>query len=210
MHNRTRELLSARYAALGFLAAVSLAGCTTAQGQPSDDARTTAVYNTTTGRLEQLVSDRDGDGKPDTRAHMEGTTLKWIEIDRDGDGKSDRWEYYSPAPAGAPRGTPPSVIDRADEAGAADQKVTRREHYQRGVLQRTEEDTDRDGRMDKWEFYDGNVLTRVEFDLSGHGHPDRRLVYGPDGNVIRIEVDPDGDGKFEAAPVPPAGKGRGE
>ena len=210
MNRMNLRMMWARYAALGCLAAVCLAGCGTAQSQqPSDDPRTQAVYSKTTGRLEQLVSDRDGDGKPDTRAFMDGTRIKWIEIDRDGDGKTDRWEYYTPASADAPKGTPPSVIDRAEEASAADQKITRREHYVRGVLSRTEEDTDRDGRMDKWEYYDGSVLTRVEFDLSGQGHPDRRLVYGRDGNVVRVEIDPDGDGKFETAPVPPAGKGRG-
>ena len=185
-------------------------GCSSPAAQPAGDNRTTPVYNKANGRLEQLVSDRDGDGTRDTVAYMDGTRIARVEIDRDNNGKVDRWEYYLPAPANAPKGSPSSVIERADESDAPDQKITRREFYVLGVLERTEEDTDRDGRMDKWEFYDGNVLTRVEFDLSGRGHADRRLVYGSDGNVARIVVDPDGDGKFEPAPPVTAKKGGGQ
>jgi hypothetical protein len=188
------------------LLAIACAGCSTPQSQPRDP-HTTAVYNKSNGRLEQIVSDHDGDGKPDTRAYMEGTHIVRVEIDRDNDGKTDRWEFYTPAPADAPKGTPPSIIERADEASGPNQKITRREFYVKGVLERTEEDTDCDGRMDKWEYYENDVLTRVEFDLSGHGYPDRRLVYGKDGNVVRVEVDPDGHGKF--VPAPEAKKGGG-
>jgi hypothetical protein len=204
-----RMPVSARACALSLLALSAAAACSTVE--PTDDGRTTAVYNKVNGRLEQIVSDRDGDGRPDTRAYMDGTAIKWIEIDRDGDGKTDRWEHYAVGVAGARKGTmAQSVIERADEAAEPNQRITRREFYRHGALAHTEEDTDRDGRMDKWEYYEANVLTRVEFDLAGKGHPDRRLVYGADGNVVRIEVDPDGDGKFDAAQVPPAGKGGGE
>ena len=57
----------------------------------------TPVYNKQTGRLEQLLSDKNGDGKIDTRAHMDGVRLKMIEIDLNGDERPDRWEYYVPA-----------------------------------------------------------------------------------------------------------------
>ena len=181
-------------------------GCATSN-PPAGDARTTPLYNKETGRLETLVSDHDGDGKPDTWAHMDGAVVKSIEIDRDGDGRPDRWEYYMPASADAGRGGPASLLDHVDEASGPDQKVTRREFFIKGVLQRTEEDTDHDGRFDKWEYYEGNVLARVEFDLEGHGYPDRRLVYGPDGNVLRVEVDPRGSGTFVTAPATPARNG---
>lgn len=184
------------------------AGCTTSANQPPGDTRTTPVYSKETGRLETLISDHNGDGAPDTWAHMDGAVVKSIEIDRDGDGRPDRWEYYMPAPAGGATGGPASLIDHADEANGPDRTtVTRREFFLKGALQRTEEDTDHDGKFDKWEYYDGNVLTRVEFDLEGHGYPDRRLVYGPDGNVVRVEVDPRGTGTFEPAPGAPARKG---
>jgi len=182
------------------------AACATPAPPPEGDARPTPVYDKTTGRLETLVSDHNHDGKPDTWAHMDGPVLKSIDIDRDGDGRPDRWEYYIPASAAGLPGSDP-IIDHADEADGPDQKtITRREFYLKGVLQRTEEDTDHDGRIDKWEYYDGKVLTRVEFDLDGHGYPDRRLVYGPDGNVVRVEVDPHGTGTF--VPVPAASPAR--
>lgn len=200
MHKTTLPALCRGLLPAGLLLA-ACTGCSNTPAQAAGDPRTTAIYNKTDGRLEQIVSDRDGDGKPDTRAYMDGTRISRIEIDRDNDGKTDRWEFYVPAPANAPKGTPPSIIERADEASGPDQKITRREFYVNGALQRVEEDTDHDGKTDKWEFYEDNVLTRVEFDLGGHGYPDRRLVYGKDGNVVRVEVDPDGHGKFVPAPA---------
>jgi hypothetical protein len=128
---------------------------------------------------------------------MDGAVLKRIEIDRSGDGKADRWEYYQSgemAQRGLPMQTP--LIERAEEANGLDTKVTRREFYAKGVLQRVEDDTDNDGRPDKWESYESGQLTRVELDLLGKGFPSQRLVYGPGGAVVRVETDPDGDGKF--------------
>jgi hypothetical protein len=40
------------------------------------------------------------------------------------------------------------------------------------------------------------VLASVALDLTHRGRPDRRLLYRPDGQLARIEVDPDGDGTF--------------
>jgi hypothetical protein len=194
--------------ALVLLVSAVAAGCAAPAGTPAGDGRTTPVYNKQTGLLEELISDRDGDGKPDTRAFMAGTLVRSVEIDLDGDGQPDRWEYYKAAPAG--QAGPASVIDRAEESGDRDRRITRREFYQDGVLVRIEEDTDRDGRPDKWEYFEGDVLTRVELDLDGRGRPDRRLIYGADGNVVRVEADPDGDGTFEPIPASPAQKGRGD
>lgn len=157
------------------------------------DATATPVYNQQTGRLEQLVSDRDGDGKIDTRAFMDGTRIVRVEIDRDGDGQTDRWEFYE-ASAADPQS---STIEKAEEASGANQTITRREFYVAGVLQRVEEDTDLDGVMDKWETYQSGRLTQVDLDFSGRGRPTRRMIYGADGSVARMEADPDGDGVFE-------------
>ncbi len=159
------------------------------------------VYNRTTGQLEQLVSDRNGDGKPDTWASMSGTRITKIAIDRSGDGHPDRWEYYSaPLADGSP-----TTIERADEANGEDgQTVTRHERYVRGVLQSVDDDTDGDGRPDKWETYEGGRLARVDLDLVGRGTPTRRLVYSADGSMTRVEADPDGDGQFTVAPPPAA------
>jgi len=55
------------------LAAGILAGCSAPAPPPA--GAPTAVYNKVTGQLEQLISDRNGDGKPDTWAFMSGTRI---------------------------------------------------------------------------------------------------------------------------------------
>jgi hypothetical protein len=196
----TGRLSAALVSGLAAFASMTIA-CGGADPPAEPVAAATPVYNQTTGRLEQLISDRDGDGTPDTWAFMDGTRLLRIEIDRDGDGAADRWEFYEAAP-GTAAGT---AIARAEEAGGAGAPVTRREFYTRGVLDRVEEDTDLDGRVDKWEAYADGRLTQVDLDLSGAGRPTRRMVYAADGSVARMEADADGDGVF--SPVP-AGGGR--
>ncbi len=166
-------------------------------GVPPEGSRTTPVYNPQTGRLEQIVSDRNGDGKTDTWAYMDGTRIVRVELDRNGDGTVDRWEYYQPSST-APGG---SVIERAEEANGTGQAITRREFYDNGVIARVEDDTDGDGRPDKWERYTNGHLVSVDLDLLGKGFPNRRLVYDADGNVAHVESDDDGDGTFE--PVTP-------
>jgi hypothetical protein len=174
---------------------VAVAACGRAPGsEPA--GQVTPVYDEQTGRLEEIVSDRDGDGRVETRAFMDGTRLVRIEIDRNGDGKVDRWEYYRS------EGEPPvAVIERAEEAGGADGAITRRETYVDGVLDRVAEDTSLDGRADKWETYRQGRLVQVDLDLAGRGSPSRRLVYGADGSVERLESDADGDGVFEPLPA---------
>lgn len=164
-------------------------------------SRVSSVYNQDTGKLEQLVSDRDGDGRAETRAFMEGAVLKRIEIDRNGDGVADRWEFYTagPTPFGRALGAP--VIERAEEANGPDAKVTRREFFASGTVERVEDDTNLDGRTDKWEFYERGQLARVELDLIGKGAASQRLIYGAGGEVVRVETDPDGDGRFVVLPV---------
>jgi len=170
----------------------------------------TPVYNPQTGQLEQLVSDTNNDGVVDTRAHMEGVLVKYIEIDRDFDGKFDRTEFYrdapgTPAAARSPDGR--SVLDRAEETNGGE-VVTRREFYVDGVVRRVEEDTDVDGRTDKWEEFEEGRLVTLALDLAGAGRPTRRLIYDRGGNVVRLEADDDGDGRFEE--ISPAGKDGGD
>lgn len=204
---RWPTLRSLRTAKCAVLAAIVALGAACGAEPPPDPSAegavtTTPVYNQQTGRLEQIVSDRDGDGAPDTWAYMDGTRLMRIEIDRDADGNVDRWESYEAAP-GSPSGT---AIARAEEANGEGVTITRREYYTRGVIERVEEDTDLDGRIDKWETYADGRLTQVDLDLRGVGRPTRRMVYAIDGSVVRVEADPDGDGVF--TPVPAAGGGR--
>jgi hypothetical protein len=181
---------------LAFGLSLLLGGCTAAPGQDGDAV---PVYDQQTGRLERLESDRDGDGRVDATAFMDGTRIEYVEIDTNADGAADRWEYYVPNPSGEPGpGSPDgrNLLARAEERAGPEQPLTRLETYVAGVVSRVEEDTDGDGRMDKWEHYVDGRLERVELDLQGKGFPDRRLVYGTGGSVVRVEADPDGDGVF--------------
>ena len=210
MFNHTRDTLAARWHVgplVISLFALSATACQRPAAPPATAGGATPVYNKQTGRLEQLLSDKDGDGKIDTRAHMDGVRLKMIEIDQNGDERPDRWEYYVPAPkVGATASQPgATVIERVEEAAGQSGAITRREFYVEGVIARTEEDTDLDGRFDKWEQYEAGQLMRVDLDLKGQGFASRRLLYRADGQFDRVEDDADGDGKF--VPLPASGKG---
>jgi hypothetical protein len=181
---------------VGFALSAVLVGCRS--GESSPPGAVTPVYSPDTGRLVELVSDRDGDGRAETRAFMDGVRIVRVEIDRDGDGHPDRREYYQMA---ADRPADPSVIDRAEEYGP-EARVVRRESYEAGLIARVEADTDADGRTDKWEFYLNGVLDRVELDLVGRGVASQRLAYGPGGAVVRVESDADGDGVFTVVGKP--------
>lgn len=168
---------------LALLVALAPMGCAAPAAGPAD-VTVTPVYAKDTGRLEQIVSDRNGDGAVDARAYMDGARLERIEIDRNGDRRADRWEYYgTPGRPGAP-----VQIERAEEANGPDDRVTRREFYQGGVVLRVEEDTDGDGRVDKWEHFEGGQLASIDLDLQGAGFPDRRMHYRRDGSVSSVEV----------------------
>lgn len=163
----------------------------------------TPVYDRETGKLAELVSDTDHDGKVDTRAFMDGRQLLRVEVDRNGDGKPDRFEHYTQAPPDrvipdSPLGR--AEIERVDEANGADDRITRREFYERGELARVEDDANGDGRLDRWEQYENGVLSRIDIDLKGLGFPTRRLVYRRDGSIDRVEIDPDGNGAWREAP----------
>jgi len=171
--------------ALALACAAGLTGC----AQSTQDALAARgiapIYNAQTGKLEQLLSDRDGDGRKETRAYMDGTVIKYIEIDRTGDGAPDRWEYYVS-----------NLIDHAEEVNGPGKDITRREFFLAGVIKRVVDDVDLDGRPDKWETYEDGVLARVELDLVGKGYSTQRLSYDARGTVTLIESDPEGDGVF--------------
>ncbi len=171
---------------------------------PSTSATAAPVYNAKSGRLEQLLSDHNGDGRVDTRAFMDGRRLDRIEIDRNGDGRTDRWEHYiESAGSGDPSSPARAEVARVDEANGADERITRREFYESGELVRVEDDSNLDGRVDRWEHYQAGFLARLDVDLGGRGFPDRRLIYIRDGSIQRIEVDPSGSGiwRDESSPT---------
>jgi hypothetical protein len=190
------HLLAGPFAGLSLLAA---AGCSSQAKAPSA-ATATPVSSEESGRLEQLVSDSNGDGKLDTRAIMDGTLLTRIEIDRHGDERPDRFDHYRIASLA--RASTGFEIDRVEETNGLDHRITRVEIYERGTLIRVEEDTDGNGHIDKWEHHDRGVMARIDLDLNDRGRADRRLFYRADGTVERVEVDPDGRGDWRPlAPV---------
>lgn len=172
--------------------------------------RITPEYDKVTGRLKLLKYDSDGNGVVDTVSYMDGARVVRIEIDKNEDGKVDRWEYYDANQKLEKIGTSRNgdgkedswsylaadgAITRVDISVKHDGKVSRVEHYDKGVLVSAEEDGDGDGRMDKWETYQGDHLSSIAFDTTHRGTPDRRLIYGANGEA-RLEVDPNGSGQF--------------
>jgi hypothetical protein len=183
-----------------------MSACRSSDGVGLDGpaGRTSPVYDPQTGRLEQLVSDTNGDGKVDMRAQMDGVRFRSVEIDRDGDGRADRWEYYTQPVARSSKAVAGSVLERAEESNAPDGRITRREWYTGGAIARVEEDTDADGRVDKWEWYLHGALSQLDLDLDGKGVPTRRFLYGANGALDHVEVDAKGTGTFKQPDAPAA------
>lgn len=146
---------------------------------PDETSRIEGVYDQTTGRLELLKYDADGDGTVDTWSYMDGARVLRIELDGNQDNRIDRWEYYGPD----------QQIEKIGLSMKRDGTADRFEYYENGTLTRAEGDTSGDGRIDKWEVYDGGRLASVAFDTTQRGSPDRRVVYGPGGST-RLELLP--------------------
>ena len=188
------------------LVTFALAGCGAPAPSPGNLDAPTPIYSKETGRLEQLVSDTNRDGVIDTRAYMQGRQLKRVEVDRDRDGKFDRFEYYVDRPPDRVDPTSPAGlvdIDRVEESNGPDQRITRREFYDKGELARVEDDANADGRLDRWEFHAQGVLAHIAMDPNRSGVPTRRLVYRRDGSIDRVEIDPDGTGNWREPPPDP-------
>ena len=193
--------------AISVMAGCSHAASSTASASAAGDAKDTSRLSSkydASGKLEKLEYDRNNDGKPDTWGFMNGTQVVRIEVDENGDGVVDRWEFHrSGDSAGTKAGGPPGlapVVDRTlehvERATKFDGKVSRWEYFTGGVLTRIEEDTDGDGKVDKWESYRASTLETVALDTERRGTPDRRLVYAPDGSLLRMEADATGTGRF--------------
>ncbi len=151
----------------------ALGGCREAR----PDARMQATYDKT-GKLRLLTYDSNGNGKPDTWSHMDGTRVVRVEIDKNEDGVIERREYYDASQA----------LEKVEASTRPDGKVTRTEFYDGGALARAEEDIDGNGAVDRWETYANGLVRSVAFDTEGTGRPTRRLVYGSDGQLVQIET----------------------
>lgn len=87
MHRRTLVALSLALACLG-------CASTGSEDRPPGTKRVKPMYNLQRGTLEQLLYDRNGDGRVDAWMFLDGTRVARVEADTDGDGVVDRWEYY--------------------------------------------------------------------------------------------------------------------
>ena len=81
-----------------------------------DDARVQRVFNETTGALELLIYDIDGDLRFDSWSYMQGERVLRTEYDDDGDGRVDHWEYFRPD----------GTTERLDADGDGDGRPDRR------------------------------------------------------------------------------------
>jgi len=205
----------------------ALTGCSHSGPATGDSAA--AQYDPRNGRLQRLAFDTTQDGRNDAVGFMDGTRVQRIEVDENEDGKVDRWEFYDAnrrlERAGFSRqgnGVIDAVafygeagtVERIEISTRGDGRFNRVEFYRFESLVRVEEDTDGDGGIDKWETYtvdpratpgQSSSIAVAAFDDHSRGTPSRRLVYRPDGSVLRAETDLDGDGIFAepAAVTPP-------
>jgi hypothetical protein len=177
-------------------------------------ATTKASYDERTGRLKELTSDANGNGRIDTWTEMDGSRPVRSRIDRNEDGRLDRWEYYDAGgklvkvgfsrrddgkpDAWAEPGADGRISRVLVSSTGSEEKIDRWETYSVAApdtLEAAEEDTNADGRADKWETYSGGQLQTAAFDENADGRPDRRLTYRA-GTLVLIESEPDASGQF--------------
>jgi hypothetical protein len=180
-----------------------------------------ALYDPRTGRLRQLAFDMNKNGTNDSVSYMDGTRMLRVELDLDENGQVERWDFYGEDRTLERVGlsqrndgvmdaqafyTEAGELHRIEISTKRDGRFDRTEFYEANVLVRSEEDTNGDGRPNEWETYrpvpdagpnePAYGITSTAFDDSGSGRPERRFVYGRDGSIDRVELDPDGDGIF--------------
>jgi len=155
------------------------------------------------GRIVIVEYDSSNDGRADHIAHYdERRQIRLIEVDEDHDAWVDRWEHYDEAGVlekvgrwrrkkghadewtyRAPDGRPERIEYDDDGDGGVD----RAEVFLDGVVARVETDSDHDGAMDRWQYWAGGHLASEELDTDGDGTPDRRLLFGPDARLLKVE-----------------------
>jgi hypothetical protein len=174
-------------------------------------AAVSGVYARDTRELIRIDYDYNGDGDIDVRTYMRNGRPIRLEGDTNGDDLIDRWEYYDEAGRLLRVGGSTQADGREDSwaylhgddvrveiSTRRDGRVDRREFFRKDMLLRTESDTNNDGLVDTWEQYENGALAVLMVDdWQQTGRPTRRIVYSSGGDT-RVEIDPDGDGMFEA------------
>ena len=152
----------------------------------------------TTGRLQLLKYDANGDGRVDTWSHMDGARILRIEIDTNHDGASTGGSTTRPdgrlredrivSRAGRNAGflgllREDGSIARLDLSTQATAGSTESEFTNKAAVVRAEEDTSGDGRIDKWEVYEGSRLASVAFDTTSVDIPTAASCTATDGSA---------------------------
>jgi len=155
------------------------------------------------GRIAVVEYDSNGNGLADHIAHYdERRQIRLLEVDEDHDSWVDRWEHYDEAgvlikvgrwrkqPGHADEWTfrsPDGQLARIEYDDTGDGEVDRTEVFEDGIIVRVESDSDGDGQVDRWQHWDVGRLASEELDTTGDGTPDRRLVFGPEARVTKVE-----------------------
>ncbi len=144
-----------------FLAALVVC-CASACADPEKErirATTKPSYDQQTGKLIELTSDHNKNGRIDTWVEMNGALPVLSKTDVNEDGTLDRWEYYSA-----------NVLARGEDDTNGDGVVDQWSTYESGVLKTTAFDDDRDGKADRrWTYKGPNpVLVETEPDAAGN------------------------------------------
>jgi hypothetical protein len=206
------------------LAVITAAICSSGCSDPNRErlkATTKATYDERSGRLKELTSDSNGNGRIDTWTEMDGNRALRSRMDRNEDGRMDRWEYYDDGgrlvkvgfsrrddgkPDAWAEPSPDGRISRVLVSSVGDEKrIDRWETYDPVTpgagpdsaksLIAVEEDTDGDGRADRWEKHAAGRLQTASFDENRDGRIDRQLTYR-EGTLVLIESEPDATGKL--------------
>ena len=189
---RAKLYLSAPLRISVLCAAIFTGGCAKEQVSP--------VYDADSQTVSRLDYATNADGRVDIRSYLQNGRGVRLEADGNGDGRVDRWEYYR-ADGQLDRLGTSSRADgredtwvvqngsqmRVDISTRRDGVVDRHEFRENGVLVRAEQDSDFDGRIDEWQRFDNGRLRELLVDTERSGRPDRRLLYGANGSLERIE-----------------------
>ncbi len=180
------------------VAVITVVICSSGCSDPNRErlkATTKATYDERTGRLKELTSDANGNGRIDTWTEMDGNRALRSRMDRNEDGRMDRWEYddgggqlvkvgFSRRDDGKPDAwaepSPDGRISRVLVSSVGDEKkIDRWETYDPATpgagpdsaqsLVAVEEDSNGDGRADRWEKYSAGRLQTASFDENGDG-----------------------------------------
>lgn len=205
----------------GILVVCALAALASACRPGAPPTLVVPSYDEFSSRMVQISADLSGDLRLDQWTYMDGNRPIRGEADTNGDGRIDRWEYFDTTATLTQVGTS-SLDDGVEDTWTSpvaangefevrrsrhrDRAIDRWEIRRENVLVRSQEDTNADGRLDKWDIFEGGVLREAQFDTTfSRGRADRRLLYGTQGQLVALEQDNDGDGRFErmtSAPAP--------